>query len=69
MVEIPPTAEELDICTNPRTLEEVKTAIKAMKSENTGGVDGVTSEMLKDEETKTSGILTNIFKEIWESDP
>ncbi|KAL9966528.1 hypothetical protein ACROYT_G024615 [Oculina patagonica] len=67
VAEIPPAAEDLVICTDPPTLEEVKVAIKAMKNGKAGGADGVTAEMLKAEETVTPRILTDIFKEIWES--
>ncbi|KAL9956567.1 hypothetical protein ACROYT_G038060 [Oculina patagonica] len=63
MTEIPPVAEDVVICTDPPTLEEVKAAIKAMKSGKTVGEDtSVTAEMLKAEETETHRILTDIFK-------
>ena len=37
----------LDINTDPPSLEEVQTAIKAMKSGKAGGLDGITADMLK----------------------
>ena len=43
------------------TMEEVKAAIKEMKSGKAAGVDGVTAEMLKAEETETPRLLTEIF--------
>ena len=43
VVEIPPAAEDLDICIDPPTMEEVKAAIKAMKSGKACGADGVTA--------------------------
>ncbi len=39
-----------------------------MKNEKAGGADGVTAEMLMTEETVTPRILTDIFREIWESE-
>ncbi|KAL9952790.1 hypothetical protein ACROYT_G040097 [Oculina patagonica] len=39
-----------------------------MKNGKAGGADGVTAEMLKAEETVTPRILTDIFREIWESE-
>ena len=47
-------------------MEEVKAAIKAMKSGKACGADGVTAEMLKAEETETPRLLMCIFTEIWE---
>ena len=68
VAETPPAVEDLDICTDPPTMEEVKDAIKAMKSGRAGGADGVTAEMLKAEETETPRLLMCIFREIWESE-
>ena len=66
VVKIPPAAEDLDICIDPPTMEEVKAAIKAKKSGQACGADGVTAEMLKAEETETPRLLMCIFREIWE---
>ena len=68
VAEIPPAVVDLDICIDPPSIEEVKAAIKAMKSGKAGGADGVTAEMLKAEETETPRILTDIFREVWESE-
>lgn len=68
MAEIPPAVEDLAICTDLPTLEEVKAAIKAMKSRKAGGAHRVTAEMLKAEETETPSLLTDIFRERWESE-
>ena len=68
MAEIQPAVEDLVICIDPPTLEEVKAAIKAMKSGKAGGADGVTAEMLKAEDTETTCFLTDIVKEILESE-
>ena len=68
VAEIPPAVEDLDICIDPPTMEEVKAAIKVMKSGKAGGADGLTAEMLKAEETETPRVLMCIFREIWESE-
>ena len=57
---------DLDICTDPPSLEEVTAAIKAMKSGKAPGADGVTAEMLKADVNVTAPILNEIFKQIWE---
>ena len=50
-------------------MEEVKAAIKEMKNGKAAGVDGVTAEMLKAEEkTETPRLLTEILRNIWESE-
>ena len=66
VIEIPPAAEDLDNCIDPPTMEQVRAAIKAIKSEKACGADGVTAEMLKAEETETPRLLMCIFREIWE---
>ena len=68
VAEIPLAVEDLDICIDPPTMEEVKAAIKVMKSGKAGGADQVTAEMLKAEETETPHLLMCIFREIWESE-
>ena len=57
---------DLDICTDPPSLEEVTAAIKAMKSGKAPGADGVTAEMLKADVNVMAPILTESFKQIWE---
>ena len=49
-------------------MEEVKAAIKAMKSGKAGGAVGVTAEILKAEDMETPCFLTDVFKEIWDSE-
>lgn len=66
MLEILSAEESLDINTEPPILEEVKEAIGAMKSGKAAGVDQVTADMLKEEETETPQLLTRIFRDIWE---
>ena len=63
VVEIALAAEDLDICIDPPTMEEVKAAIKAVKSGKACGADGVTAEMVKAEETETPRLLMYIFRE------
>ena len=57
--------EVLDIKTDPPTLNEVKIAIKAMKSGKAGGLDGVTADMLKAEDVMTPIVLRDILERIW----
>ena len=66
LADIQPADTDLDICTDPSSLEEVTAAIKAMKSGKAPGADGVTAEMLKADVNVTAPILTEIFKQIWE---
>ena len=66
LADIQPADTDLDICTDPPSLEEVTAAIKAMKSGKAPGADGVTAEMLKADVDVTAPILTEIFKQIWE---
>ena len=68
VAEIPPAVEDLAICIDPPTMEEVKAAIKAMKSRKASEADGMTAEMLKAEETETPRLLMRIFRKIWESE-
>ena len=57
VAETPLAVEDLGICTDPLTMEEVKDAIKAMKSGKAGGADGVTAEMFKAKETEKPRLL------------
>ena len=66
LADIQPADTDLDICTDPPSLEEVTAAIKAMKSGKAPGADGVTAEMLKADVNVMAPILTEIFKQIWE---
>ena len=68
LADIQPADADLDICTDPPSLEEVTAAIKAMKKGKAPGADGVTAEMLKADVNVTAPILTEIFKQIWEED-
>ena len=64
LADIQPADTDLDICTDPPSLEEVTAAIKAIKSGKAPGADGVTAEMLKAHVNVTAPILTEIFKQI-----
>ena len=46
-VQIRAAEEDVDVNTDPPTLEEVKMAIKVMKNGKAPGSDGVTADMLK----------------------
>ena len=48
--------------------EDVKAAIKVIKSGKACEADGVRAEMLKAEETETQHLLMCIFRETWESE-
>ena len=65
--QIPEAEEDVDVNTDQPTLEEVKMAIKVMKSGKAPGSDGATAEMLKVEDTVTPRLLTQIFSDIWET--
>ena len=66
--EIPEAEVDIVIDTGPPSLQEVKTAIKCMKSGKAPGADGITAEMLKVDEEETPRLLTEIFNQIWESE-
>ena len=67
LADIQPADEDLDICTDPPSLEEVSAAIRKMKSSKAPGADGVAAEMMKADVSVTAPILTDIFKQVWES--
>ena len=68
MASITPTADMLDIRTEPPNVEEVKKAIKAMKNGKAPSIDQVHVEMLKAEEHQTAIALTEILGKIWTSE-
>ena len=63
--DIPASDEPLEINTDPPTIDEVKMAIKRMKSGKAGGLDGITADMLKAEEVDTPVYLHSILGNIW----
>ena len=63
-----PSSELLYIDTDPPNVEEVKRAIKALKDGKTPGIDQIYAEMLKVDEQITATVLTDILRDIWESE-
>jgi len=72
----PPTQSELEseacelleIETGPVTHTEIRTAIKQMKNGKAGGVDGVTTELMKANLETTVAVLYELLLKIWESE-
>ena len=60
--------EELDISTEPPSIQEIKNAVKALKNDKAPGVDQITAEMLKADIEQTSSELKKIFDIIWEQE-
>ena len=63
-----PSPDLLDIDTNPPNAEEVKRAIKALKDGKAPGIDEIYPEMLKADVQITVTLLTDILRDIWESE-
>ena len=59
---------EAIIIPSPPNVEEVKRAIKALKDGKTSGIDQIYAEMLKADEQITATLLTDILRDIWESE-
>ena len=66
--EIPESKEDLKVNTDPPSAEEVRKAIRTMKSGKAPGADCVSAEMLKAGGEVTMGALTEIFEGIWETE-
>ena len=66
--EIQPAVDPLNINTEPPTVQEIKLAIKKLKSGKAPGIDGIQAELLKAEEQKTPTLLTDILRKIWISE-
>nr|KAG5701644.1 hypothetical protein BaRGS_019333 [Batillaria attramentaria] len=62
------TTKILTVATDPPTEEEIKQAMKTLKNGKAAGVDGVTAEMLRAEETMTPRLLAEMFQKIWEDE-
>ena len=65
---IQPSPELLEIDTDPPSVDKVKKAIKALKNGKAPGMDQICTEMLKANEQITPILLTNILRDIWESE-
>jgi hypothetical protein len=65
LAEIQQADIDLDICTDPPSLDKITTAIQATKSGKAPGAYAVTAEMLKAGVNVTAPFLTDIFKQIW----
>ena len=63
-----PLSELLDIDTDPPNVEEAKRSIKALKEGKTPGIDQIYTEMLKADEQFTATLLTDMLRDIWESE-
>ena len=63
-----PSSQHLGIDTDQPSVEEVKREIKALKNGKTLGIDHVNAEMLKADEQLTPSLLTDILRDIWESE-
>ncbi|CAH1248758.1 Hypp8389 [Branchiostoma lanceolatum] len=62
----PAPSEDIPINTDPPTLEEVETAIKAMKNRKAPGIDAIQAELLKADCATATLLLTDLFAKIWE---
>jgi endonuclease/exonuclease/phosphatase family metal-dependent hydrolase len=60
--------EELEIPTDPPSLQEIQEAVKALKNRKAPGVDQITAEMLKADVEVTSKKLKDLFEIIWEKE-
>ena len=65
---ITPSSELLNIDTDPPNVEEIKRAIKVLKDGKTPGIDQIYAEMLKADEQIIATVLTDILRDIWESE-
>jgi hypothetical protein len=66
--EVEEEMEELDISEEPPTVQEIKTALKALKNGKAPGEDQISAEMLKADIEQTSLELQKIFDIIWEKE-
>ena len=66
--DIPEAEEDLDVNLGPITVEEVRQAIKSLKSGKAPGKDGICPEMLKAESHATPEVLKEVFQKIWDGE-
>ena len=60
--------ETLEIETGPVTEAEIRTAVQQLKNGKAGGVDGMTSELMKVDLETTVAVLHELFLRVWESE-
>ena len=65
-VDIPEALEDLDICTDIPSKEEIQEAINSLKINKAPGNDQLTAEMFKTDPLTATEILHPLFKKIWE---
>ena len=58
--------EPLEIETGPVTHADIRTAIKQMKNGKAGGIDGMTTELMKADLETTLAVLYELLLKIWE---
>ena len=56
------------INTDPPTKDEIKKAIKAMKSGKAPGIDNINAELLKVDIETSATVLTDLFTKMWQND-
>ena len=65
---IPKARQDIDINTEPPSIQDIKKAINEMKNGKEPEADGICAELLKAEKSLMSTFLMKIFQEIWISD-
>ena len=66
--EIEVSVEDPHFITTAPSEEEIRSAIKAMKSGKAAGIDGIHAEMLKADIDIATKVFTNLFSKIWEKE-
>ena len=61
-----PQKDDLKICTDPPSKEEITKAIKSMKPGKAAGIDGIQAELLKADMGTATEELHSLFIDIWE---
>ena len=59
---------DIDIDTNPPTIEEIEKSIKALGNGKSPGVDNIQAEMLKTQSNMVARKLEEVFKLIWKNE-